>query len=278
MFSRKTVMIVGLVVAITVNIIVLSFSARHRQSSYAPGRFAISFVAPFQDAVTRSARFFKNIWSHYFFLVSVTSENENLKISLSQAIEKNNQLNEIERSNIRLRNLLNFRKSLSDRFLAAEIIGKDPSLWFKAVIVDKGKADGLKKGLPVVVSEGIVGQITDVSYHQSKVLLIIDQNSAVDALVQRTRARGIIEGKSTDQCFLKYVLRKHDIQVGDPVVSSGLDGVFPKGLRIGHVSGVIKRNSGIFQEVMVTPYVDFEKLEEVLVILESPKLKSENGQ
>jgi len=269
-------MIVGLVIAITVNIIVLSLATRHRQSSYAPGRFAISFVAPFQDATTRSVRFIKDIWSHYFFLVSMATENENLKKSLRKAIEKNNQLTETELSNIRLRNLLNFRKSLSGRFLASEIIGQDPSPWFKAVIINKGKADGLEKGLPVVISEGIVGQITDASYHQSKVLLIIDQNSAVDTLVQRTRARGIIEGISTDQCFLKYVLRKYDIQVGDSVVSSGLDGVFPKGLRVGQVSGVIKRNAGIFQDVTVTPYVDFEKHEEVLVILKTPGLKPEN--
>ena len=271
MFSRKTVMIVGLVVAITVNIIVLSLSTRHHKNAYVPGRIALAIVAPFQEAVTRSVRFCKNIWAHYFALVSVAEENQVLKKVLSEAVEKNNQLVEIELSNLRLRELLNFRKNMSGSFIAAEIISRDPSSWFKTVVIDKGQADGLSKGLPVVISEGIVGQITEVSAHQSKVLLLIDQNSAVDALVQRTRARGIIEGKSADQCILKYVLRKHDVKVGDAVVSSGLDGVYPKGLQVGYVSGVIKRNSGIFQEVTVTPYVDFEKLEEVLVILSVPE-------
>jgi len=271
MFSRKTVMIVGLVVAVTVNIIVLSLSTRHHPKAYMPGRLALAIVAPFQEAVTRSVRFGKTLWAHYFALVSVSKENRILKELLSEAIEKNNQLVEVELSNQRLRELLNFRKNMPGSFIAAEIISRDPSSWFKAVIIDKGRADGLVKGLPVVISEGIVGQIAESSANQSKVLLIIDQNSAVDALVQRTRARGIIEGKSMDLCVLKYVLRKHDVTVGDAVVSSGLDGVYPKGLPIGYVSGVIKRNSGIFQEVSITPYVDFEKLEEVLVILNVPK-------
>jgi rod shape-determining protein MreC len=117
-----------------------------------------------------------------------------------------------------------------------------------------------------------VGQITEVSSHYSKVLLIIDPNSAVDALVQSDRARGIIKGDAAGELILKYVLRKSDIAVSDTVVSSGLDGVFPKGLAVGQVSGVFKPKAGIFQEVTVTPFVDFEKLEEVLVVL-NPKKK-----
>jgi len=265
------VMIVGMVVLIVANIIFLSVYSRHRYPDSALGRIAISLVAPFQEVVTHSIRFVKSIWNHYFFLVSVAKENENLKKSLRHISEKNKQLNEIELSNTRLRNLLSFQKTMTDRILAAEVIGKDPSPWFKTIIIDKGKSDGLEKGLPVVIPEGIAGQIVDVSYHYSKVLLIIDQNNAVDALAQRTRARGIIKGRSNGQCIFKYALRKHDIRVGDTLVSSGLDGVFPKGLRIGQVSGVIRRNSGIFQEVIVTPYVDFEKLEEVLVILNPPQ-------
>ena len=153
---------------------------------------------------------------------------------------------------------LKFKKNIDERVLAAEVIAKDPSPWFKTVLIDKGNHDGVEKGMAVVIPEGIAGQTTEVSAHYSKVLLIIDHNSAVDALVQRDRARGIIKGGSAGQCLFKYVLRKHDVVVDDIVVSSGLDGVFPKGLPVGYVSGVIKPKSGIFQEVTVTPYVDFE--------------------
>ena len=270
MFSKKMVIIVGAVALIVVNIIILSVNSS-RYSSYGSGRTAIFFIAPFQKTVTKSVQFFKNIWGHYFFLVSVAKENDNLKKAINQATDKNNKYREVEISNFRLRNLLNFRKTMTNQVLVAEVIGQDPSPWFKTIIIDKGKSDGVEKGLPVVVPEGIAGQIIDVSRNYSKVLLIIDQNSAVDALVQRTRDRGLIKGQSDGRCLSKYVLRKHDVKVGDTVVSSGLDGVFPKGLRVGYVSEIVKRNSGIFQEVTVTPYIDFGKLEEVLVVLDSPK-------
>jgi rod shape-determining protein MreC len=122
----------------------------------------------------------------------------------------------------------------------------------------------------VGVPEGVAGQVTDTSAQYAKVMLIIDRNSAVDAFVQRTRARGIIKGESTSSCVFQYALRKDEVRVGDKIVASGLDGVFPKGMPIGEVSGVVRRAAGIFQEVTVTPHVDFEKLEEVLVILIPP--------
>ncbi|MBU4420914.1 MAG: rod shape-determining protein MreC [Proteobacteria bacterium] len=270
MFSKKMVMIVGAVVLIVVNIIILSVNGS-RYSSYGSGRIAIFFIAPLQKTVTQSVQFLKNIWSHYFFLVSVAKENDNLKKAINHAIDKNNKYREIEISNFRLRNLLNFRKTMPNRVLVAKVIGRDRSPWFKTIIIDKGKSDGIEKGLPVVVPEGIAGQIIDVSCNYSKVLLIIDQNSAVDVLVQRTRDRGLVKGQSDGRCLANYVLRKHDIKVGDTVISSGLDGVFPKGLRVGYISEIVKRNSGMFQEVTVTPYIDFEKLEEILVVLDPPK-------
>ena len=266
------VMIVGVIILIAVNIIVLSVSNR-RYQSYGSGRIAISLIAPFQEAVSRSIRFVKDIWVHYFFLVETAKENDNYKKALSHTVEKNNLYKELKLSNIRLRSLLNFQKTITDTVIAAEVIGKDPSPWFKTIMINKGKDDGVKKGAAVVIPEGIVGQVAEISAHNSKVLLIIDPNSAVDALVQRSRARGIIKGGYADRCVFKYVLRKKGIAVGDTVVSSGLDGVFLKGLPVGQVSGVVKPNSGIFQEVTVTPYVDFEKLEEVLVVLNPEKHK-----
>jgi rod shape-determining protein MreC len=269
MFSKKTVIIGSIIAFIIVNISLLSF-ARSRYGSFGPGRVAIVFIAPFQKVVGTGTEYLKNIWNHYFSLVSTAKENDRLRQALGYADADRNQWQEMEFANYRLRELLQFKKRASSHVLAAEVTGRDPSSWFKAVIIDKGKSDGLKKGLPVIIPEGIAGHIAEVTSHYAKVLLVFDQNSAVDAFVQRTRARGIVKGETTGRCVLKYVLQKHDIRVGDTVVSSGWDGVFPKGLRIGYVSKVVKRTSGIFQEIKVTPYVDFDNLEEVLVILNPP--------
>jgi rod shape-determining protein MreC len=270
MFSRKMVLIVGLVILVTANIIILSLSSS-RYPSYKPGRIALYIVGPLQEVVTDFIRSARDVWHNYFLLVAVARENTQLKKTLRKAIAINNQWHEIELSNIRLRNLLNFQNAIAEKVLAAEVIGKDPSPWFKAVIIDKGREDGLTKGLPVMIPEGIAGQVIDVSSHHSKVMLIIDRNSAVDALVQRTRARGIIQGSSTGMCLFNYVSSKDDVKVGDKIVASGLDGVFPKGQRIGAVKSLLKRESAIFHEVTVLPYIDFEKLEEVLVLLRPPK-------
>ena len=264
------VLIIGIIVLIAVNIIVLSLNSR-RYSNFGLERIAISFIAPFQELVTRTVHYARDIWQDYFYLVTVTKQNRVLSTQLNQAIQMSNQWNETELANTRLRNLLDFQKTITERMVAAEVIGKDPSAWFKTVIIDKGKNDLLMKGLPVVMPQGIAGQVIEVSKHYSKVMLIIDRNSAVDALVQRTRARGVIKGESTDRCRLDYVLRKNDVRAGDTVVSSGLDGVYPKGLRIGQVAEVIEHDGDIFHEIIITPFVDFEKLEEVLVVLEIQK-------
>ena len=197
MFSRKMVLIVGVIVLIAVNIIVLSVSSK-RYTAFGLERIAISFISPFQELVTRTMRFTRDIWHQYFYLVTLTRQNQILRSQLNQASEASNQWQETELANARLRNLLDFEKTITEMVVAAEVIGKDPSAWFKTVIIDKGKADGLTNGLPVVMPQGIAGQVIEVSNHYSKVMLIIDRNSAVDALVQRSRARGIIKGTSAD--------------------------------------------------------------------------------
>lgn len=265
MFSRKSAIIFALIVIFTVNVIMLSVVGT-RYSSLAARRLVISMIAPFQRFAASTIRFSEDLWRHYFCLVSVSKENDALKKELAAAVKKNKEYVETTMANARLRKLLSFQKSMNADMVACEVIAKDPFSVYQTIIIDKGGADGLETGLPVVVPAGVVGQIIDVAPHYAKVLLVVDANSAVDALIQRTRARGVIKGASQHLCRLDYVLWKDDVTVGDVVISSGLDGVFPKGLLLGKVVGGEKTNSGIFQDVHVQPFVNFEKLEEVLVI------------
>ena len=266
MFSKKTALIFAGILLITVNIIFLTITIR-RPASFGLGRVMIAFAAPFQDLASRAVKGVRETWRNYFSLVSVAEENQRLKQLLGKAAEDSILQRELDLENIRLRDLLAFQRSLPNPAIAARIIAKDPSAWFNTVIIDKGAADGLRKGLPAVTSRGIAGQVVEVSAHQSKLMLIIDRNSAVDALVQRTRSRGIVKGAARDECYLDYVMHEDDMRVGDGVVSSGFDGVYPKGLLIGTVSAINFQGSDFFKEVRVTPSVDFDTLEEVLVIL-----------
>ena len=216
--------------------------------------------------IVATTRFFSDIWEHYFFLITVVDDNLKLQTELQQAMVMNHRLKEAALSNERLRKLFKLQQEMEEPLVAAQVVGKDPSPWFQSVLLDKGRDDGVEEGQPVINPEGIVGIVVEATSHFAKVMLITDPNSAVDAIIQKSRARGIIEGGASGFCVLNFVLRKHEVAEGDAVVSSGMDGVFPKGLPIGKVAAIVKREAGIFQEVSVIPYVDFERLEEVLVV------------
>lgn len=263
--------VIGVAGMLIVSLIFFAVTTRRSTYPVGGGTVGLFVVGPLQDMATGAARFVRNIWRHYFALASVARENDELNRELARAVAENNRYREMELSTRRLRELLNFYETADIQTFAAEVVARDPSGWFKTVIIDKGSADGVRRGMAVVVAQGIVGQVVDVSRSYAKVLLIIDSNSSVDGVCQRTRARGLVKGAPGERCDFVYVLRKDDVTVGDSVISSGLDGIYPKGLPIGRVSAVVKRNAGLFQAVEIDPYVNFDRLEEVLVILNVPR-------
>ena len=277
MFSKKTVVIIGVVFLIIANFLILAVVGQRAPSS-APGGLTITVLAPFQNAFSQSSRFLRDIWRHYFAMVAASQENDQLKKQLARADEMKNVWIEARLANERLRRLTDLQESLSESVVFAEVIAKDPTTWFKTVIINKGRRHGVEKGMPALVPEGIVGQVIEAAGHYAKILLIVDRNSAVDALVQRNRVRGILSGASTAMGHLDYVLLKEDVQVGDTIVTSGLDGVFPKGLRIGGVRSVEARPNEMFHTIEVAPFVDFDKLEELLVVIKAMPVFDKEAQ
>ena len=150
--------------------------------------------------------------------------------------------------------------------MTASIIANSGSSWFKSCLLDKGSADGVRKGMAVVTPLGVVGQVVAVTARTAKVLLLADPNNGVDVLVQRTRARGIVSGSLDNGTILKYVKRSEDIQEGDRLVTSGFDGVFPKGIVVGTVIKARKQTLGLFQHIEVMPAVSLARTEEVLIV------------
>jgi rod shape-determining protein MreC len=228
-------------------------------------RLFISITSPFQLAVSKTIYFTQNIWNTYFMAVLAVKENIELKKQLERATEIKNRYEELELENIRLKKFVNFTDAVPDIYVAAQIIARDPSPWFKTIMIDKGSIDGLVKGSPVLVPEGIVGQIIKVARNYSRVLLITDRNSAVDSLIQNSRVRGIVKGNNEDPCSFLYTLRNDEVKEGEMIISSGLDQVFPKGMKIGRILKVTKVHSQLFQNITLETSVDFNKIEEVLV-------------
>ena len=234
----------------------------------------VGITAPVQKAVWGVIGGISSIWRGYFYLVGLEKENQALKRELQELKLQVNRYREADLANQRLRALLNFKKSIATPLLPAQLVAFDPSGWFQTILIDKGRDDGVVRDMAVVSAEGLVGRVIGVSNHHAKVLLILDGNSAVDAYIQRSRARGVLVGLGLELCLLKYVQRNEDVQVGDQVISSGMGGVFPKGLLVGTVQEVVRGSSGLFQRVEVEPAVNFGRLEEVLVVIQSPPEES----
>ena len=219
----------------------------------------------------RAASFFftglKDFWNNYVFLFHLQRENSELRKSLDLLTENTVHMKELLLENERLRKLLSLKERSSARLISAEIIARDAIGGLKTIMINKGTRDLIEKDQAVVTHRGVVGRCIEVSSSTSRVLLITDINSSVDALVQRTRSRGIVEGRGTSLCELKYVANTEDVIIGDLVVTAGLCGIFPKGLPIGTVSRIEQNNFGLFQYIELKPSVDLNKLEEVSVLL-----------
>jgi rod shape-determining protein MreC len=199
-------------------------------------------------------------------LVDVRRENIVLRSSVKLLNERIVAGNEALVANARMKALLDLKVTLPLPSLAVSVIGEDSSAWFKTLVVDRGSADGLLEGMPVVVAGGVVGRLVKVAPQSSRVLLLTDHASAIAALVQRSRARGVVRGAGEGRCSLEFTVRDEDVKVGDTVISSGIGGVFPKGLAIGEVTMVKKGEYGVFQTIEVRPTVNLGKLEEMLVL------------
>jgi rod shape-determining protein MreC len=237
--------------------------------------FLMELTSPFQKASTFLIETTQGVFQNYIILVHLQRENVMLKQKIAELQKENYQMKEVAIANERLQKLLQFRERVSSSAIAAEVIGQDPSAWFKSVTINKGQKNGVKQGMAVISPEGVVGQILKTAPYHSTVLLITDYNSAIDSIIQRTRAKAIVEGIGENRCQLKYLLRSEDVRTGDIVVTSGLGGNFPKGLMVGEIRKVDKGDHGIFQHAQLVPSVDLTKVEEVLVIAESPPLQQE---
>jgi rod shape-determining protein MreC len=213
----------------------------------------------------------------YFDLVGVRKENIQLKKQLAQYESQRARLFELEAENDRLSDLLGLREAMQAPAVAANVIGGDAGGLRRTLVLSEGARNGLKRDMPVVSTGGVVGRLILVSPNASRVLLINDHNSAMDAFDQRSQARGIVAGVVDDGLMMKYVDRSEDIKAGDSIVSAGVDGIFPRGLLVGRVARVSQDGPGLFLNVEVSPAVDFRKLEQVLVLTRQPiELGQEN--
>lgn len=195
-------------------------------------------------------------------------ENAELKNELESLQPRLSLLDELQRENARLRDLLFYKNSNPYRFriLAAQVVGKSPDPWFSILEINQGRRAGVRVDMPVMAQEGLIGRVVEVSSFSSKVMLITDVESSVAAVDARSRDFGLVKGGSLDRLSMKYVDAGGDIRKGDRIVTSNVSTVFPPGIPIGRVSLASKKEHDLFYRVEIKPIVDFSKAEEVFII------------
>lgn len=246
---------------------VLLISAQVNSRSGVPVLEAATFgvFSEIQRTASTGLSSVRHLWSGYIGLRQVKRENDDLKRRLATAeiaLQEQSAMADRARG---LARLLELRDRLTLRTVAAEIIGAGTPD-FRTLTIDKGTGDGLRPDMAVIAPAGIAGRVVIPGARSAKVQLIVDLNAAAGAIVERTRAQGVVVGAGGDRLRLEYVSDVADVVVGDVVVSSGIDGIYPKGFVIGRVES-IERSGGAYRRIMVRPAVDFSSLEEVLVVV-----------
>jgi rod shape-determining protein MreC len=270
LFERLRVPLM-LVLLATLSLVVVASDRRAmsrgpQEHGFLPG-VLIEIAAPVQKVLSLPAELARSGWGRYVALLEVRDDNERLAAKVAALEEENLQYREALVESGRLQRIAEMRTDFEAPMRPAQVVGQDVSPWFRSVLVDRGGADGVRSGMPVVTESGVVGLVTASSPHAGRTMLLLDAQSAVDALVQRSRARGIVRGDGTDRLHFEFFVRGDDVQVGDVVITSGFGGVYPKGLRIGEVIEVQSDGERLLQRAVVRPAVDFGRLEQIFVML-----------
>lgn len=252
-----TIIIVGLLVLATM--LGGRFGALHQ--------LTLDMAGPLQNLVSRSLAGFSEFKDDYIALWSVRTENKHLHELNLKYLQELSEYREGFRKYRHYEELLQFKKRHGFGLLTARVVGRDPALWFQTIVIDRGKEDDVVEGMVALSPWGVIGQVIHTSNRYSKVLLANAPSSAIDALVQKNRVRGILKGAGKNGYTLQYVLKNADVAVGDHIVTAGIGGVFRSGIPLGKVSAVHHRERGMFLDIEVEPSVDFQKLEVLFVDL-----------
>jgi rod shape-determining protein MreC len=270
---KSKLFIVALVVVIILAL--AAVSAREGSGIRVIGNIISVPIAPLQSVISFMAEKIGGVFE-YFRDVKVTkAENEELLRRITELEKENRELERLERENKELRDALNFLDQMeSFEPIGCTIIAKDPGNWFEVFTINRGSKDGIEINSPVVTAYGLVGRVSQVDLFTSKVTSIIDMDSTVAARVSRSRDILIVRGdaalRNSGLCRMDYISPDVDIMPGDIIETSGLGGIYPKGIIIGQVKDVI-RNEGQFDSyAIIAPVVDFKRLEEVIVLKEKP--------
>jgi rod shape-determining protein MreC len=231
--------------------------------------WAAGMVSPFQKLAVNTSHGFRNMWSNYVDLRHVRRENEELRKELTELRFEQARIQQDAEQGKRLQALLDFKQQYINKTVAAQVIGTSGTELSRVIYIDRGTRDGIQAGMAVITPDGIVGKISRADRSSSQVLLINDPQSGAGVLLERLRLNGILKGAAGHYPEMQNVMSDEKIQVGDKVITTGGDHVFPRGLPVGTVANFsADRERDPFLNIKIKPAVELGKLEEVLVVTE----------
>lgn len=265
---KKNTLVV--ILLILVSVMLMRFTSMDRPALSTPEVLLRDLLAPLQSGVIAVSRGISTFTGSITSYQELMKQNRELQRQVGELTAANNRLQGYGLENMRLRKMLGFKETASQQWqlVPATVIGRDPGNWYRTLTINRGKLDGIAKNMPVINHQGLIGRIANVSQHTAEVLLILDREGAVGALVQSTRVPGVVEGVADGSGRLQMIHLPHDAPVREnqTVITSGLGVIFPKGLRIGYISQVLPSANGLVKKAIVEPFVDFDRIEEVMVI------------
>lgn len=262
--------VLGFFALVVLALVMISYTGESRPALTPVEKIVKAATSPLETGISKMVNGVSDTISSLFTFGSIKAQNKTLKDRVAALEAENNLLKEYEYQNIRLRDLLQFRDSVSRTYdtVSASVIGRNPSNWFQTITINRGTADGVKQNMAVVTSQGLVGYVINVTGNSAEVSLIVNDSTAVGGMVQVTRTPGVVEGMAGNSGLLKmiHIATEAPVREKQVVISSGLGGTFPKGLPIGRITKIEMESNGLVKYAIVRPFVDFNRLEEVLVI------------
>jgi rod shape-determining protein MreC len=235
--------------------------------------WAVAAIDPFQRSLRGIMDISLGAWRTYGSLLRAQQENQELHTELVSAQSQIQQLSEQGAESLRLRTLLEFKNQLPFQTVAAEVIASSPGENSNAIFIGKGADEGLTSDLAVITPQGIVGKTIAVFSHSSQVLLLTDPSSGVGVMLEKTRVQGVLKGDGQNLCLIRYIMNEEPVSSGEAILTSGLDQIYPKGLRVGTV---VRTSAGnIYKNVEVKPAADLNRLETVLVVLKPNSMQQQ---
>ena len=269
--GRKVVALIFVFISV---FCIVFFTARGKFETPVTNKGVGLILSPFQNAASWIGDKFNFITTTVSDIMNVHEQNKMLMTQVEELKAKNLAANEFEAENQRLRALLNYKESATQfDLLAARVIGRDPTTWSSMIVINRGSTDGVANDMAVVTEMGLVGHVIEAGLNTSKVQLILDPRSSVGTLVQRPESRvaGIVEGDINNPIMPKMINipKNSDVIAGDMIVTSGFGGIYPKGIVIGRIKDVQNEESGLLKYGVVETTVNFQKLEDVAIIIQS---------